>query len=392
MFIIEIGYCNGLEDDLSTEINDINKYGSGQIISIIVKDIPHFLILSYVTVYLLYRAIKSLKLCTRRNTFLLINENKIDFLCKYDIYYCIDLFKIKSKGHIMKKETFFSKYIYARDSNFRFSSRIFNAHVVALLVMYYFFVDFVSSGVLYLQAYTPSTKASLILQILRILSDIDLFIPKSHTITGFVLTALSSLLICLIQTFLGIRNIKKDLTLNYKGIKTRNRLDKYSNVALATDNSHFTGFLVGFLINGFIFIYMFLFIIYFAIYILIKIGDGELYKEIFLFILPIIVPILFKMIINFIMSKFVFLQERGKYLALDNFRAYSIYLYVTFFYDCLIGTIAALIRFVLGIIGSVFFMPRIGYSFLGNHIERFDTGFKVSNGYIHMELSNKIIF
>lgn len=212
----------------------------------------------------------------------------------------------------------------------------------------------------------------------------DPMIIKREHIIGFVVAAVVSLFICLAQTLLGLRGLKKSLLLAYKG-KLRKR-DDISNISIATGNSHFTGFLVGFLINGFLFIFAFLFAICLVIYFACEYATKEDVLHFFLKILPIIVVFIVKFVFNYICSKFIFLQERGKFLALDNFRAYSIFLYVTFFFDCFVGVIAALLRLIIGLLGSLLYMPRIGYSFLGSHLEKFDAGFKLSNGYLNMEI------
>lgn len=196
----------------------------------------------------------------------------------------------------------------------------------------------------------------------------------------------------MLQSFFGLKGIKESLLLGYKGI--RNQKSKTTTpVSLATGSSHFTGFLVGFLINGFLFIFLFFFVVFFALYFLFKYLSDQILR-LFLKILPVLVIFIIKFIFDFVCSRFVFLQERGKYLALDNYRAYSIFVYVTFFFDCFSGYITALLRLVIGLIGSLLFMPRIGYSFLGSQIENFDAGFKVFNGYINMEIGKlyKIIF
>lgn len=207
---------------------------------------------------------------------------------------------------------------------------------------------------------------------------------KSEHIIGFVVSAVASVLICLVHTMLGLKGIKNSLVLGYKGKLIKR--DDISNVGIANGNSHFTGFLVGFLINGFLFIFAFFFAICLIIYYAFQFATKEQVLKAFLKILPIIVVFVVKFVFNFVCSKFIFLQEKGKYLALDNLRAYSIFLYVTFFFDCFVGVIAALIRLVIGLLGSLLFMPRIGYSFLGSHLEKFDSGFKLSNGYLNMEI------
>jgi hypothetical protein len=194
----------------------------------------------------------------------------------------------------------------------------------------------------------------------------------------------------LIQTFLGLKGVQKSLLNGFKGKYDQNE-NKISAVSLATGNNHFTGFLVGFLINGFIFIFGFFFIICLIIYYVAQYATGQQILDTFLKILPIIVIFIVKFIFNYVCSRFIFLQDKAEYLALDNYRAYSIFLYVTFFFDCFVGVIAAFVRFVIGILGALFFMPRIGYSFLGRQLEKFDRGFKLTNGYLKMEIGFSLL-
>ncbi len=191
----------------------------------------------------------------------------------------------------------------------------------------------------------------------------DIRILDDHMI-GFGVAAAVAYIICNIQCFLGLRSIKENLIKSYKG-KNTSAAKLTSNTSICNGNSHFTGFLVGFLINGFVFIFGFLFLICTVIYICVQLVNFEDIKKLILKIVPVLTVLILKLVFNFICSKFFFLQQRGNVLALDNFRAYSIFVYVTFFFDCFVGTINGLVRLGLGLLGSLLFMPRIGYSFLG---------------------------
>ena len=106
--------------------------------------LPSFYLLSHVLVTLIYKAIK-VKLDKSKR--LLINEDK-RFYSKYDIKYCVDLINNKTnyskpKSKIKQK---FNEYIYRNDINFKYSSRIVNAHVVGVLVIYYFYITWMYTG------------------------------------------------------------------------------------------------------------------------------------------------------------------------------------------------------------------------------------------------------
>lgn len=208
-------------------------------------------------------------------------------------------------------------------------------------------------------------------------------INKDHTII-FVVSAVASSLVCIVQSLFGLRGIKKSLLLGYKGVKEYKTM-KASNVSIARGSSHFSGYLVAFLLNGFLFIFIFFFFISFIIYFICTYFSEQIF-ELFLWILPVLLIFSLKSLFDFVCAKFIFLQEKGKYLALNNYRAYSIFVYMTFFLDCFVGYIIALLRIAIGLLGFIIFMPRIGYSFLGSQIEQFDKGFSVFDGYTRMEI------
>ena len=104
--------------------------------------------LSQIYVILFNIAKKSLK---NLKTSLLINEDK-KFFSKYDIKYSIDLFhKKKDKPNSeCRLQRLFNTNIYQWDNNFKYSSRIINAHFVGFLSLYYFFTIWIYSGLLFL--------------------------------------------------------------------------------------------------------------------------------------------------------------------------------------------------------------------------------------------------
>lgn len=187
-----------------------------------------------------------------------------------------------------------------------------------------------------------------------------------------------------------MKSIKTNIELGYRGIN-RNKEKLISPVDLAVGSSHFAGYLVGFLINGFFFIFLFIFLVYFIFYFVFKYLSQNV-LSLFLWILPIIVVYFTKLIADYLCAYFIFLQKNGKFLAIDNPKSYSTFIYVMFFIDCFTGFLAALFRLLLGLLGALFFMPRIGYSYLGRQIEEFDTGFQVFNGYLNMEIGLFILF
>ena len=122
----------------------------------------------------------------------------------------------------------------------------------------------------------------------------------------------------------------------------------------------------------------------FVILVLRYSAGSAIFLNIFLKILPVIVVLLVKKIIYFFTTR-IFLKKNTKILALDNFRAFNVFLYFNFFFDFFIGIISALIRLVQAVIFSILMMPRIAYSFFGRYLEKMDSGYSSYMGYLYME-------
>jgi hypothetical protein len=183
-------------------------------------------------------------------------------------------------------------------------------------------------------------------------------------VTSFVCSAFIAYVICNVQCFLGLRSIKYDLIKFYKGDHADMKKLK-KNTTIIQGDSHFTGFLVGFLINGFVMIFAFLFILTIVGFYLVEHSSTKSIRLFLLKLFPIFTILIAKKISDRITSNYFFLEGRGKYLALRNFRGYSLFVYSTFFFDCFVGTIDAVVRLIIGFLVSVLFMPRIGDNFLG---------------------------
>jgi len=88
--------------------------------------------------------------------------------------------------------------------------------------------------------------------------------------------------------------------------------------------------------------------------------------DLFLKTVPVLTVILLKMIINKIASQFIFLNRNSKILALDNFRAYNVFLYFNFFFDSFMGFFSAIIRLIKAVIIAILMLPSNKVYFLFN--------------------------
>lgn len=116
-------------------------------------------------------------------------------------------------------------------------------------------------------------------------------------------------------------------------------------------------FTVGYLIWGYLIIYVAVVVVGIAIiFIRIFIGD-KLFLQIFMRCIPVILVIIVKVLVNKIATNYAFMDKKLKVLALINFRAFNVFLYFNFYFDCFMGIISAVIRLILSLVISIFMMP-----------------------------------
>ena len=202
-----------------------------------------------------------------------------------------------------------------------------------------------------------------------------------------ILPVFISFIICLIQLFLIAKDCKTHLLELYKGecefIKKAKNLE---NSKIAGSSFHFGGFLIGYLIWGYFIIYIFVFLIC-AFLAYLNVYSSETYVLLIKSLVPFIAVLIVKTLVNKYTAKYIFLNRRSKILALENFRAFNVFLYFSFFFDCFMGLISAIIRLIKAIVAAIVMMPRISYSFLGRHLEKHDNGYSCYVGFLHMEAS-----
>jgi len=102
--------------------------------------------------------------------------------------------------------------------------------------------------------------------------------------------------------------------------------------------------------------------------LLLRIFVGDIFFwNIFLKLLPVIITLIIKQLINRVASRFIFLNRSSKILALDNFRAFNIFLYFNFYFDCFMGIISAVIRLIISVLVALFMIPSKSLLFKSNN-------------------------
>lgn len=105
-------------------------------------------------------------------------------------------------------------------------------------------------------------------------------------------------------------------------------------------------------------------IVGFVILLLRMFTADKIFGQILLKAVPVICVIVMKQFITRIASRVIFLNRKSTILAIDNFRAFNIFLYFNFFFDCFMGVVSAIIRLVKSVVLNIVMMPSILGHFL----------------------------
>ncbi|XP_062615537.1 stimulated by retinoic acid gene 6 protein-like [Saccostrea cucullata] len=160
-----------------------------------------------------------------------------------------------------------------------------------------------------------------------------------------------------------------------------------SNASLMVGSVRYAGYQVGYI--GWGFFIQFLVLLLVSISIATVITLWEFLKDFIISTIMRLWPVLLtSLVLNFaqlLLSKFVFLQENGNILAMENRRLFFIFTYFMFFYNVFIGLISCLMRIIKSIILGALFLPRLDHSVLPRKFQQFDPGFDAYCGFMHIE-------
>lgn len=84
-------------------------------------------------------------------------------------------------------------------------------------------------------------------------------------------------------------------------------------------------------------------------------------------------------------AMFIFLQQRGKIISIDNRNAFHVTSYFLFFFNIFLGLISCLLRIFKGMVVGVLFLERVQKSILPRSFEKIDPGYFAYIGYILTE-------
>jgi hypothetical protein len=360
-----------------------NIYKYGQCESISSEDVTIYQVENYIVYYIIYKFLFALPF-TIISSILLIEQiykticSVIDCIkfrnisSREDDSFCCKLFDLKDDNEFIYSEydykyvnsllsnkyqsnnkNIIKKYIYDWDTNFKFTSRFLNTITVAMITLYYFFINFGYYFIIY-----STALVNLIVNVLT--SDEKDQKNLANTLRLIsILPIFLSLIICIVQLFLLVRETRTYLIQLYKGkcefLKFVNR-KKMIDEAVSNHFS-FGGFLVGYLILGYLIMIVFILLFSLLIYAAQLFLKNQFFWLLFKLIIPLATVYVFKVIVSKILCQF-FLIRNKNIIGLNNFRAYNVVLYFMFFYNFVLGFLNAFTRVLKAIFVSIFMMSR----------------------------------
>ena len=375
-------------DQMSFDANFL--FSPNRILYSIIKSLPHFFCLSYVSVKLtaslgkmIYSKIKKKNKQSNKKyyeryfdqKYVLGSIGESDF--SYKVYnqivsknqlnfedrYVKNLFKKSNK-----QNNFIKRYLsLIFDQNFCFSTRVVCTYTVCFTVLYYFNCFLIFYGSIFVDL---------------------IYLPCAYK-KSILFSCLFTSTICAIQLILSIRQFKTHLKNLYKGIKEFDNENKiFSSSKTAARSFSYSGLAVTYTCWGYIILFFFITFIFFQVTTLIEFGGTKMAFILVLIIFPFFVSVIsFKLMNRFMVTlatKFCFYNNKNM-LTIKSLKMYSIFLYFKFFYDCFTGIALCFARMIKSIALSILYLPRLDYSFMGRNMEKMDTAFMSYIGYLHWE-------
>ncbi|KAK6962724.1 stimulated by retinoic acid 6 protein isoform X1 [Biomphalaria glabrata] len=317
--------------------------------------------------------------------------------------------KAKKVGAVNIIKSVFSNKVYEllyhRKRGFRYPSRLISVMFIAGCVIYVLTVELLVQVIQYIDL--AETFIETQLQALGFDDEDEDYpvdpdqIPPSLQIGlliaqvlygSLIATAITAGLTTFINILHMLSSFRSNLLALYRG--------DYSNIpspssksatSLCLGSLKYAGFQVAYIVWAFIIssiiIFLFCIILSFIILILLEGYTDWLVNKV-LQIWPSVLVAVALMIIQKLLATFLFLQDRGQHLRLDNRRFFFIFTYFMFFYNIFLGLISCLMRIIKAMVVGTLFLARLDNSTLPRKFEFLDPGFAAYQGYIHMEAAH----
>ncbi|XP_061171852.1 receptor for retinol uptake stra6-like [Saccostrea echinata] len=298
------------------------------------------------------------------------------------------------------------KIFYRRERGFKYSARMISLMAVGFVLLYkvifllytglflplvvYEIFDYLENGLIAQFesiGWTAQPGEAASIETIREGLYIAYYFVRSFR--GCAISSLSvAFLINFVFLFHYLTSYRQNLLSLYKG-QSRHltpRTEK-SNASLMVGSMRYAGYQVGYIAWGFFIQLLLLLIVSVGIATVITIWDilGDFLVSQIMRVWPVLLTSVLLNIVQLLLSKFLFLQENGNILAMDNRRLFFVVTYFLFFYNIFIGIFSCLMRILKSIILGSLFLPRLDHSVLPRKFQQFDPGFDAYCGFIHVE-------
>lgn len=296
-------------------------------------------------------------------------------------------------------------WFYRRHSNFRYSARVLSVMVIGVILIYKTTYELMFGIVSILNwfeghliallefwgwEYVPDEMefAKYIRETLYLVYYL-LIAFRGCFITSLSLSAAFSLLMILHM----LSSYRTNLLDLYKGDNQHiPHRSIRSNPSLLVGSMRYAGYQVGYIGWGYFIMFLVLLLISCIIAVIITlIVHMHMYQwllNILLSAWPVVAMTLILNIVQFVVAKFAFLQERGEFLAINNRRVLFTFTFFMFFYNIFMGIVSCLLRIIKSMIIGTMFLCRLDNSALPRRFQMFDPGFAAYVGMIHVECAH----
>ncbi|XP_030832978.1 stimulated by retinoic acid gene 6 protein-like isoform X2 [Strongylocentrotus purpuratus] len=293
-----------------------------------------------------------------------------------------------------KCRKFWNKF-YKDEPGFLFSRRIICTIGLSGLCLFCIGIIYEASGI-YLERWAAETFAvnGSLYNYLAESNDTDTFDAAKDVVDSFAYTfspttfAAMGVMIC--YNFVTFVAYRRNTLRLWRGDKSFCPKENFSNTTLVVSSLKYSGFHIAFVLWGFILLQLTLWLLTFlVIYLLILpiINREEnwawrLIKNQWLSVVVYLV-VYYSQVIS---AKFLFLQQRGKELSIDNRRLFHVQVYFFFFVNVILGLASCLLRIFKSVLFGLLLVGRIDRCLLMRGFELYDSGYKAYLGFLQLEV------
>ncbi|XP_071165884.1 receptor for retinol uptake stra6-like [Mytilus edulis] len=292
-------------------------------------------------------------------------------------------------------------WLYRNNPNFRYSARILSVYFVCFVLIYKISVELIIFFLPTIKGWVETISS--VVDVIGTAEDVfdsedvktarKIVLFLYYTIEGiqicFIFAITAEVMLSALIIFHMISSYRKNLLSLFKGsthhIPPRSSM---SNASLMVGTMRYTGYQIGYILWAYIVQAALFFWTFFVIDIVVSLyraGLGGTMTDLISEFWSIPVTAILLSVLQLVMAKFLFLQESGNVLAIENRRGFFLAVYFVFFYNTFLGLVSCLLRIIKATVIGILFLGRLDHSTLPRRFQLFDPGFNAYVGFMHIE-------